>query len=256
MTTIGVVGVEAMGRAIAGRLRSLSYDVVDGNSPRKAAEAADVVFSMVTDTEGLETVTAGPNGILAGLGPGKVYVDLSTVCPQTGRELAERVAELGASMLAAPVSGSATAAQEGSLEIIVGGDTHAFARVEPILRRLGSTVTFVGDNAQALLLKLATNVSLAVQVLAFNEGMLLADRGGIERDVTLEVLNRSAISSPLQKIRAPFEQADNDWFDVHELLSAARVLGYEHCDIAALFQVFAEMVEAEEHLEPLEAAAG
>ena len=147
-------------------------------------------------------------------------------------------------MLAAPVSGSVAAAEEGSLAIIVGGDADAFERVEPILRRLGSTVTFVGDNGQALLLKLATNIGLAAQALAFSEGMQLADHGGIERDLALEVLARSAINSATLQTRAQLELPDKGWFDVQELLSAGRVLGYEHRDIAALFQVFSEIVGA------------
>jgi len=264
MAKIGVVGLGAMGGRIAGRLLSQGHDVYGTNrtrskadalieqglrwydSPREVAEAADVVFSMVADGDALEAVTAGPDGILAGLAAGNVYVDMSTVRPQTGRELAERVASRGASMLAAPVSGSLPAAEEGSLAIIVGGDADAFERVEPILHELGSTVTFVGDNGQALLLKLAINVSLAVQMLAFSEGVLLAEQGGIERDVALDVLTLSAIGSPMLQTRAPLllEPLDEAWFDVHELLSAARALGFEHPDIVVLFQVLSEMTAA------------
>jgi len=262
MTTIGVVGLGAMGGRIAGRLHSHGYDVYGTNrtrskaealieegllwrdSPREVAEEADVVFSMVTDDDALEAVTAGPEGIVAGLAPGHIYVDMSTVSPQTSNQLFERVAARGASMLAAPVSGSIAAAEEGSLAIIVGGDAVAFERVGPILRQLGSTVTFVGDNGQALMLKLATNIILAVQVLAFSEGVLLADQSGIEPDVALDVLTRSAMGSPMLQLRSPLELPDKAWFDVFDLLSAARVLGYEHRDIAVLFQVFSEMVTA------------
>ena len=262
MTTIGVVGLGAMGGLIAGRLLSREHrlygtdrtrskaralierGLIWCDSPREVAEAADIVFSMVADSDALEAVTGGADGILSGLAAGKVYVDMSTVGAQTGRELAKRVATGGASMLAAPVSGSVAAAEEGSLAIIVGGDADAFERVEPILRRLGNTVTFVGDQGQALLLKLATNIGLAAQALAFSEGMQLADHGGIERDLALEVLARSAINSATLQTRAQLELPDKGWFDVQELLSAGRVLGYEHRDIAALFQVFSEIVGA------------
>jgi 3-hydroxyisobutyrate dehydrogenase-like beta-hydroxyacid dehydrogenase len=262
MTTIGVIGLGAMGGRIAGRLHSHGYDVYGTNrtrskadalieegllwcdSPREVAEAADVVFSMVTDDDALEAVTAGPDGILAGLSAGHIYVDMSTVSPQTSRELSERVAARGASMLAAPVSGSLADAETGTLVIIVGGDAVAFERVQRILLQLGSTVTFVGDNGQALLLKLATNIILAVQVLAFSEGVLLADQSGIARDVAVDVLTRSAIGSPMLQTRESLELPDKTWFDVYELLSAARVLGYEHRDIAVLFQVFSERVAA------------
>jgi 3-hydroxyisobutyrate dehydrogenase-like beta-hydroxyacid dehydrogenase len=247
-----------MGGRIAARLFSVGSEVYGTNrtrskadalieqglrwrdSPRAVAEAVDVVFSAVTG-DALEAVTAGPDGILAGLAPGKVYVDMSTITPQDGRELAERVAASGASLLSAPVSGGVAAAEEGGLMIIVGGDAATFERVAPILRELGSA-TFVGANEQALMLKLATNISLAVQVLAFSEGVQLAEQGGVERDLALEVLTRSAIGSPLLQTRVPLELPDKAWFDVHELLSAGRVLGYGHRDIAGLFEVFSEMV--------------
>ena len=263
MTTIGVVGLGAMGSRIAGRLLAQDNEVYGTNrtkskaaqsierglqwrdSPREVAEAADVVFSMVTDSDALEAVTAGPDGILAGLAPGKVYIDMSTVTPQASRELAERVAARGASMLAAPVYGRVPAPEQGNPSIIVGGDAGAFELVEPILRQIGGTVTFVGDNGQALLLKLATNVSLAVQMLAYSEGVRLTDQAGIERDIALDVLTRSAIGSPMLQ-SAPLDLPDKAWFDVHELLSAARVLGYEHRDIAVLFQTFSEMVATPE----------
>jgi 3-hydroxyisobutyrate dehydrogenase-like beta-hydroxyacid dehydrogenase len=265
---IAVVGLGVMGGRIAGRLLAGGNDVfgttrtrskADGliqrglfwsDSPREAAEAADVVFSIVSDSDELQAVTGGPEGILAGLAAGKVYVDMSTVTPQTSRELAERVAARGASMLAAPFTGSVSAAEEGSLAIIVGGEVEAFERVEPILGQLGSTLTFVGDTGQALLLKLATNISLAVQVLAFSEGVRLAEQGGIERELALDVLTRSAIGSPILQTRVPLELPDKAWFDVHELLGAARVLGYEHPDIAVLFQMFSELVAAPDGREP------
>ena len=131
-------------------------------------------------------------------------------------------------------------------------------------------MTFVGDNGQALLLKLAINISLAVQMLAFSEGVLLAERGGVEPDLALEVLTHSAIGSPMLQARAPMllELPEQAWFDVRmmrkdlrlalatagelqvslpstavadELLSTASKLGYEHRDIAVLFRVLSEM---------------
>jgi 3-hydroxyisobutyrate dehydrogenase-like beta-hydroxyacid dehydrogenase len=288
MSALGFVGLGAMGSAIAGRLLSQGYTVYGTNrtrskaaalveqglvwcdSPREVAHAADVVFSMVTDDAALEALTAGPDGILTGLAAGKVYVDMSTISPEFSRALAERVGSRGASMLAAPVSGSVPAAKAGTLAIIVGGHADAFERVEPILRGLGSTVTFVGDNGHALLLKLAINISLAVQMLAFSEGVLLAERGGVQPDLALEVLTHSAIGSPMLQARAPMlrDLPEQAWFDVKmmrkdlgltratarelqvplpstevadELLSSASKLGYEDRDIAVLFRVLSEM---------------
>jgi 3-hydroxyisobutyrate dehydrogenase-like beta-hydroxyacid dehydrogenase len=283
MTTIGFVGLGAMGSRIAGRLLAgnqvygtnrttakagqlTARGMIWRDTPRQVAEAAQVVFSMVTDDEALQAITRGPDGILAGLAPGKIYLDMSTASPQASRSLAERVHALGAAMLDVPVSGSITAADDGTLAIMAGGPADAFHAVEPLLRRLGRTVTHVGANGQALLLKLAVNISLAAQMLAFSEGVLLAERGGITPALAAEVMTGSAIGSPMLQARAPLmlnlpEQA---WFDVqlmHKdirlalqtarelgvplpsaatadgLLTTAEQLGYARRDIAALYLV-------------------
>lgn len=288
MTTTGVVGLGAMGGRIAARLLALGHDVVGTNrtrakanalitqglvwcdTPRATADRSDVVISMVTNGSALEAVTEGPDGILAGLTPGAVYIDMSTVSPRSSRALADRVAWLGAAMLAAPVSGSVPAVEAGRLAIMVGGTAEAYKRVEPILRDLGSTVTFVGDVEQALLLKLGINISLGVQMLAFSEGVLLAERGGVDRSVALDVLTSSAIGSPMLQARAPLllDLPDEAWFDVammqkdlrlaldagrdegllmpstvaaDKMLTLARSNGYEHKDIAALFRLLFDL---------------
>ena len=289
--TIGVVGLGAMGGSIAGRLLSQGNRVYGTNrtkakadplidrglrwcdTPRKVTEAADVIISMVTDSDALQAVTGGPDGILAGLRPGKVYLDMSTISPASSRELAGRVAVSGAAMLAAPVSGSVPAVADGTLAVIVGGDPNAYPRVEPILRQLGSTVTFVGDNQPALLLKLAINISLATQMLAFSEGVLLAEHGGIDRHLALDVLTGSAIGSPMLKTRAPLllQTPGTAWFDVammqkdlrlaldtahdlavplpstavaDEMLDTARAHGYQHRDISVLLQLLGDLTPA------------
>jgi 3-hydroxyisobutyrate dehydrogenase-like beta-hydroxyacid dehydrogenase len=242
---IGIVGLGTLGDRIAERLLSRGYTVYGHSEPGSAGEvvaSADVIFSVVSDTDALEEATAGPDGILAGLSAGKVYVDLGTVSPEASNELAGRIAARGASMLAAPVPRSLDGEEEGRVAIIVGGDADAFERVEPILRELGGTVTFVGERVKALLLNLAINVSHAVQALGLSEGARLAEHGGVDRTVALDVLKRSAIGSPMLRSDAPPELPDKAWFDVLELLGAARVLGYEHRDIAVLFQTFSEMI--------------
>lgn len=262
LPAIGVVGLGEMGYRIAGHLMSRGHEVYGTDrtgsradaligeglhwcdSPREVTETADVVFSAVSDADELQEATEGPDGILSGLSAGKVYVNTSIVSPQASRELAARVEAPGISMLAAPLSDRVPAGGDGAFAIIVGGDPEAFARVEPILHELGATVTFVGEIGQALLLNLAVNVTLAVQVLALSEGVQLAEHGGIERRLALDVLRRSAVGSPLLQTGALLDLPDKAWFDVYELLSAARVLGYEHHDIAVLFQAFSEMVAA------------
>jgi len=285
MSTIGFVGLGAMGSRLAGRLLDAgnavygtdltrSQPLIDRglvwrDSPREVAAAANVVFSMVTDDEAVRAITSGPDGILAGLGRGKVYVDMSTISPQTSREVAEQVRAAGAEMLDAPVSGSIPQAESGTLAIMVGGDANAFRVARPLLGELGQAVTHVGSNGQGLLLKLAINISLAVQTLAFSEGLVLAERGGIDPRLAAEVMSTSSIGSPMLKARVPLllDLPEQAWFDVtmmhkdirlalgtaeelgtplpsaaiaDQMLTKAGELGYAHRDLASLHQVLAK----------------
>jgi 3-hydroxyisobutyrate dehydrogenase-like beta-hydroxyacid dehydrogenase len=237
-------------------------------TPREVAASADVVLSMVTDDEALEAIAVGPQGLLGGLTPDQVYVDMSTVSPQASRQLAERVRARGARMLDAPVSGSIPQAESGTLAIMVGGERDAVAAVEPLLRELGQTVTHIGPNGQGLVLKLAINISLAVQTLAFSEGLLLAERAGVDPEVAAEAMSTSSIGSPMLRARIPLllELPEHAWFDVElmqkdirlarqtaddlqiplpsatiadQILTKARNLGYAHRDLASLHNVLA-----------------
>ena len=228
-----------------------------------------VVFTSVPDDGVLELVASGLDGILAGLAAEKIWVDVSTVSPAASRELAERVRALGATMLDAPVSGSVPQVQSGTLMIMVGGDEQAYARVEPILRELG-TPRHIGENGQGLVLKLAINISLGVQMLAFAEGLLMAERSGIDTKLAVDVMTESPIGSPMLKARAPLvlDLPEEAWFNVglmqkdivlaldaarqlrvplpsaaavDEMLTLARAAGYEHRDIAALFEVLSQL---------------
>jgi len=286
-TKIGFVGLGNMGGNMAARFLAAGYTVYgeeqsredadelvhDGlewrDTPRQVAEAADVVFTSVPDDRVLELVASGQDGILAGLASEKIWVDMSTVSPAASRELAERVRALGATMLDAPVSGSVPQVQSGTLTIMVGGDEQAYARVEPILRELG-TPTRIGENGQGLVLKLAINISLAVQMLAFAEGLLMAERSGIDPKLAVEVMTESPIGSPMLKARAQLvlDLPDEAWFDVRfmqkdlvlaldtgrqlhvplpsaavadQLLTVARALGYEQRDLASLHEVLAHL---------------
>jgi 3-hydroxyisobutyrate dehydrogenase-like beta-hydroxyacid dehydrogenase len=286
VSSIGFIGLGAMGSRIAGRLLDAGHRVYGTNrtaakaqplvergllwlgTPREVAASVDVVFSMVTDDQALEAIAAGEQGLLAGLQPGQVYVDMSTVSPQARRRLAERVRARGADMLDAPVSGSIPQVESGTLAIMVGGERHAFVAVEPVLRELGQTVTYIGPSGQGLLLKLAINISLAVQTLAFSEGLLLAERAGVDSEVAAAVMGASSIGSPMLNARIPLllDLPEHAWFDVElmqkdirlareaadelhvplpsatvadEILTTARDLGYAHRDLASLHDVLA-----------------
>jgi 3-hydroxyisobutyrate dehydrogenase-like beta-hydroxyacid dehydrogenase len=288
MAQIGYVGLGVMGGGVARRLLEAGHEVTGHNrtrskadaliadgmafadTPREAAERSDIVFSMVTNTKALGAVCEGTDGILAGLSEGKVFIDMSTVSPAASRALAERVAATGATMLDAPVSGSVITLEQGKLSVIVGGDEATFERVLPILRDIGPTVTRVGANGQAVLMKIATNLSLAVQMLAFSEGVLLAEKGGISREDAVQVLTNSAIASPMVRYRGPFvlEMPAEAWFDcnmmqkdmvlaldlgreldvplpstatANEILTAERGMSLDKHDFAVMFDVLAQL---------------
>ena len=241
-----------------------------GDTPRAVAAASEVTLSMVTNTQALESVTGGSDGILAGLSPGKIYVDMSTVSPAASRSLAAQVRAKGAEMLDAPVSGSVITLEEGKLSIMAAGDRSAFDKALPILQDIGPKVTHVGGNGLAVSMKIATNLSLAVQMLAFSEGVLLAEKSGIARDTAVEVLLNSVIASPMIKYRGPFvlNMPEEAWFDVNmmqkdillalelgrqldvplpstaitnQMLTAARGMGLAEKDFAVLFEALARM---------------
>ena len=288
MANLGFVGLGVMGGQMVNRLldkghvvtgynrtRSKAQWLIDrgmkfADSPREVSAAADVTLMMVTNTEAVKSVVDGPDGLLAGLGAGKFLIDMSTVSPAASRALASRVREKGADMVDAPVSGSVTTLQQGKLSVMVAGRRETFERLKPLLQEIGPKVTYVGDNGLALSMKIAINLSLAVQMLAFSEGVLLAEKSGIGRQTAVEVLTNSAIASPMVQYRGPFvlKMPDEAWFNVNmmqkdmllalemgrqldvplpttatanEFLTAARGMGLASQDFAAVFDVLAKM---------------
>jgi 3-hydroxyisobutyrate dehydrogenase-like beta-hydroxyacid dehydrogenase len=288
MATVGFVGLGVMGGTVTKLLLDAGHTVHGYNrtrekaqwlveaglvledTPRAVAEKVDVIFSMVTNTKALDAIATGPDGILAGLKPGQVWVDSTTGSPSNSRRLAGDVEALGAKLLDAPISGAPVTLEQGKASLMVGGDEDAFRRVEPILRDIGPIVTRIGDNGQALLMKIAINLSLHVQMVAYCEGLLIAEKGGIDREVAVQAMLDSVIASPMIKYRGPFvlDQPEEAWFDCNmmqkdmllaldagreldvpmpttavsnELLTAARGMGLDHYDFAVVYDVLAQM---------------
>ena len=219
---LGFIGLGAMGSRMARRLLDAGHAVVGYNrtaakaaplvaagmklasSPRHVAETADVIFSIVSNTEALEAIAHGDEGVLAGLRTGATWLEMSTVSPTATRRLAEVAAARGATLLDAPVSGSAITVEQGQLSFMVGGDPAALERVREYLLAIGPTITHVGPLGLAATMKIATNLGLAVQILAFSEAVLLAEKAGIGRARAVETLLKSVIASPMLKYRGPF----------------------------------------------------
>ena len=288
MVKLGFVGLGVMGGRMVQRLLAAGYSVTGYNrtkskaqwlvdrgmkwadSPRAAAQASEIIFTMVANTEALHAVTGGAEGVLAGLSAGKIYVDMSTVSPAAIRATAQLVEAQGAQMLDAPVSGSSITLEEGKLSFMVGGTRETFEKVRPVLQAIGPKANYVGANGLAVSMKIATNLSLAVQMLAFSEGVLLAEKSGIARETAVEVMLNSVMASPMVKYRGPFvlKMPDEAWFDVNmmqkdlllalemgrqldvplpttavtnEFLTAARGMGLAEKDFAIVFEVLAKM---------------
>ena len=288
MANLGYVGLGVMGGNMVARLLEKGHSVTGYNrtkskaqwlidkgmkwadSPRAVAEACDITFSMVTNSAAVQDVFEGPDGMLAGAKAGKLFIDMSTVSPAVSRKLADAVRAKGADMVDAPVSGSVLTLQQGKLSVMVGGRPETFEKVKGVLGDVGPKVTYVGENGLALVTKIATNLSLAVQMLAFSEGVLIAEKSGIKREVAVEVLTHSVIASPMVQYRGPFvlKLIDEVWFDVsmmqkdmllalelgrqldvpmpttsvtNEMLTAARGMGLGKLDFAILFEALARM---------------
>ena len=288
MANLGFIGLGVMGSQMVNRLLDKGHAVVGHNrtrskaewliqkgmkwadTPRAVAAAASVTFAMVTNAAALAAIVEGADGLLAGLDAGKTFVDMSTVSPSVSVALAGKVREKGADMIDAPVSGSVITLQRGKLSVMVGGRRETFERVKSLLQDIGPKVTYVGDNGKALSMKIATNLSLAVQMLAFSEGVLLAEKSGISRQTAVDVLTHSAVASPMIEYRGPFvlKMPDEAWFDVNmmqkdmllalemgrqldvplpttavtnEFLTAARGMGWVKQDFAVVFDVLARM---------------
>ena len=288
MANLGYIGLGAMGGRMAARLLSKGHSVTGYNrtrskvqwlldrgmiwadSPRAVAEATDTVFVMVSDSAAVEAVAFGPDGFLAGMAPGRTVIDMSTISPAVSRAIAARVREAGGDMVDAPVSGSVATLEQGKLSMMVGGDQATFERVKPLLEDVGPKVTHVGANGLAVSMKIAVNLSLAVQMLAFSEGVLLAEKSGIARSTAVDVLTHSVVASPMVQYRGPFVlgMPDEVWFSVtmmqkdmslalemgrelsvplpttavtNELLTAARGAGLSEHDFAALFSLLARL---------------
>ena len=288
MAKLGFVGLGVMGSEMANRLLSKGHSVTGYNrtrskaewlvkkgmkwadSPRAVAAESDVTFSMVTNSAALAAIMNGPDGMLAAVSPGKLFVDISTVNPAFSREMAGKIREKGGDMVDAPVSGSVITLQQGKISVMVGGRKETFEKIKPLLLDIGPKVTYVGDNGLALSMKIATNLSLAVQMLAFSEGVLLAEKSGIAREIAVDVLTHSVIGSPMVQYRGPFvlKMPDEVWFNVNmmqkdmmlalemgrqldvplpttatvnEFLTAARGMGLANQDFAVLFDVLARM---------------
>jgi 3-hydroxyisobutyrate dehydrogenase-like beta-hydroxyacid dehydrogenase len=284
---VGFVGLGDMGSAIVARLMAAGHLVTGWNrtrskadhlieagmawaaNPRQAAMGSELVFSIVTDSAAVKAVALGPDGVISGLSPGGIYVDMSTIDPEVSRELASQFAAAGSTMLDAPLSGSPITLAQGSASTMVGGDRAAFKRIEPVFYAIGSKVSYIGESGTAVQMKLAINLTLIVEMVVFCESVALAEKGGVEREVAVDAMLKSVVASPVMGYRGPFilegGMPQKPLADVtlqqkdmllalevarrqgspaplgalaNELLNACRGLGLDHRDFVTVFDVY------------------
>jgi 3-hydroxyisobutyrate dehydrogenase-like beta-hydroxyacid dehydrogenase len=284
---IGFVGLGDMGQAIVPRLLAAGYTVTGWNrtkekaaamfklgmlwagTPREVARDSEMVFSIVIDSAAVKSVALGENGIIAGLRKDAVYLDMSTIDPDASRAVAAEFAKAGLTMLDAPISGTTLTLSKGNASLMVGGDKAAFERVQPVLLAIGSKVTYIGAQGLAVQLKVALNMTLVIEVIGFCEGVALAEKGGVPREVAVDAFLKSVVASPVLSYRAPLilegHISDATYGNVNlqqkdmllaldlgrkmgvpvplgaaanEMLNACRGLGLDHHDFVTVYEVY------------------
>jgi 3-hydroxyisobutyrate dehydrogenase-like beta-hydroxyacid dehydrogenase len=223
MAKLGFLGLGLMGAPMARNLLKAGHDVAlwshsGGKAAKIAAEAggkacatpaevarhAECVFLCVGDSAMSDTVILGPNGVKEGGKPGLIVVDASTVSPASSRHTHEELAKSGIDFLGAPCTGSTPGAINATLTFMVGGDERVFQKVRPWLELMGKKLYFCGGPAMGIHAKLTQNLVLSNLLQAFNEGIVLSTKAGVDPKLMLDILSNSAAKSGLIDYKAPF----------------------------------------------------
>jgi len=220
MQTVSLMGLGTMGAGMAGQLLKAGFPLTVWNrsreraaafasqgasiaaSPREAAEASEVMISMVADDEASRRVWLGEDGALAGVKPGAVLIESSTLSPVWIRQLAAAASERGCGFLDAPVTGSKMQAASGELLFLVGGESHTLDCVLPVLKAMSRDVMHLGPVGSGALLKLINNFLCGAQAAAFGEALALIEKSGLDREQAITVLLNGAPGSPVVKAMA------------------------------------------------------
>ncbi len=222
MQRMGFIGIGIMGRPMSGRLLEAGYPLMIwnrtkekakdllaagatwGNSPKAVAQSSDIVITMVTDSAASEEVICGKSGILEGMHPGLIMVDMSSIAPEMSRSIAERARAKGVLMLDAPVTGNPKVASEGKLGIMVGGPKETFEACLPIFEKMGVKIIHVGENGKGTTLKLINNLVMGVAIEAVAEALVLAVKSGIEPQKVLEITSVGGARTGAMEVRGPW----------------------------------------------------
>jgi 3-hydroxyisobutyrate dehydrogenase-like beta-hydroxyacid dehydrogenase len=284
---VGFIGLGDMGEKMVPRLLAAGHSVTGWNrtrakaepliasgmawadSPRAVAEKSEFVFSIVTDGAAVKAIALGPDGVISGLSRDGIFLEMSTIAPAVSNAVAEEFAKEGLTMLDAPVSGSPPVVEAGNASVMVGGNAADFERVKPVLLDLGRKALHIGERGKAIRMKVAINMCLIVEMVAFGEAVALAEKGGVKREVAVEAMLASVAASPVMGYRGPFilegRMPEKPLADVtmqqkdmllaldlarvdgvpaplaaaaNEMLNAARGLGLDKRDFVTVFDVY------------------
>ena len=285
---VGFVGLGEMGTGIVPRLIAAGHTVTGWNrtadkakelidngmlwadSPAAVAAASELVFSCVTNATAVHAVALRNEGIIDGIGEDGIYLDMSTISPIISREIAAEFSARNRTMMDAPISGSPVTLAQGKASVMVGGSEADFDRAKPVLQAIGEKVNRIGEQGLAVQTKIGINLTLIVEMVAFCEGVALAEKGGVPRDIAVDAMLNSVVASPVMAYRGPFilDMPDKPLADVtlqqkdallalecaremgqptplmataNELLNACRGLGIDHRDFVTVYDVYCHL---------------
>jgi 2-hydroxy-3-oxopropionate reductase len=270
MAKVGYIGLGIMGGSIVRNLMKAGHELIIHNRsqekvqalvmqgaqaaphPRAVAEQVEFVFTNLPDSPDVEQVVLGENGIIVGAHPGLVYIDNSTIKPETARMLAERLAAAGVDALDAPVSGGDIGARDGTLTIMVGGSETAFERAVPLFQAIGKKWVLVGDSGAGQIAKVCNQIICAAQMVALSEALITAQKAGVDPARVVEAIKGGAAQMWTLDVKPPRLFAGNrspgfkaymQHKDLGIVLDTAKTYGIPLPMTAIVQQLFTAMLE-------------
>ncbi len=268
---VGFIGLGIMGRGMARNIANAGFPLFVYNrtasrmaeladvgakpttSPADVARHCDIIITCVSDTPDVEAVITGPDGVIHGLKPGALIIDMSTISPQATVALAEQIRAHGGTMLDAPVSGGSEGAAKGTLSIMVGGDADDFNRAFPVFQAMGKNIVHVGAQGAGQTVKLVNQILVVGNALAMSEALLFAQAGGVDLQKALTAVSGGAAGSWMLSNRGP-QILNRDWRpgftidlqqkDLRLVLAAADEVGVPLPGTALIFQLYRTLQQA------------
>jgi len=219
MENVGFIGLGKMGIPMVKNIMNSGYDIIVYNrskdkteqfrkngvniakNPREVVEFSKYTITMLTDSEAVKSVFYGQDGILNALGPGKIFIDMSTISPHVSIELSKMVESKNAEMIDAPVTGSVPAAEKAELTIMVGGKFETFEKTKKLLSSMGKNIIYIGSNGYGLKMKMINNIILGANMAILSEAILLGEANGIDPELQFKVLSTGSAYSKVMDIK-------------------------------------------------------